>query len=316
MIADSGKKPASRALEHSRPAFPRTFAVSQFHTRALTVVLSLLSLVLVGGCERGDECEAGEFRCVGDVALNCRLQVDDAHYYYWGDSQCGAGLCQADSSSAFCTLSATPIPSCKANSQLACDGSSVVTCHSGYAVGKVDCTSNELSTSSTSAETAYWLSQLHVTRESAFCIPNGDKAFCAAEAQPNANCDTNHRSYPGEEWSSGACDGHDSLACVNGYVVGHESCDGLCIVDAVKSYCALSPDPDPNCPLSDQGTQHCQGNTLVGCSSTGYRISDEACATGTTCIALSRCSATDPDCTATEAACIQNDRLNSGAQSG
>src|SRR4051812_21650841 len=122
-----------------RGVLRRARSMNPFHTRAPAVVALLLVVASLGGCARGDECESGQYRCDGDVASTCRLQIDDAHYFYWDRLPCGAGLCRTDSASAFCTLSATPEPSCKADTQTSCVGSSVVVCRAGYAVSKTEC---------------------------------------------------------------------------------------------------------------------------------------------------------------------------------
>ncbi len=272
-------------------------------------MLSLLVVASIAGCARGDECESGEYRCDGDVASNCRLQIDDAHYLYWRSRP--VSRWPVPDRLLFCVLHAKrdARAQLQGRHQTSCVDSSVVVCRSGYAVSKIECAPP----TSAAPNSSPALAPFHLNPQSAFCIPNGRQAFCAAEAEPNENCDTLRSSYTDGERLSTACDGNDSLACVNGYVVSRDPCDAVCIVDAGKSYCASSADPDPQCPLSDNGSQHCDGNVVVGCSANGYRISEEQC-TETMCYQLSNCPAANPSCTATVATCIRKDRVNGGAR--
>jgi len=283
----------------------------------LAVLWSLLIGISVGSCTaHTDECESGAYGCDGDVARNCRLQIDDGHYFYWNTSQCKVGLCRTDSSSAFCTLSGTPEPSCGADSETACAGTSVAVCHSGYALSKTDCASAGRDASSTSgaSNASAALTPLHLGPQSSFCIANGRQAFCAAESEPNSNCNTRGSAFAEGERVSAGCDGDDALACVNGYVVSRQSCNGLCITDGINAYCPLSPEPDPSCPLSEHGSQHCVGQTLVGCSTSGYRILEEQCAARETCVSLSSCPTADPACAVTIAVCAPQDRMGGSAR--
>ncbi len=260
--------------------------------------LALLASALAG-CA-GNECNVGEHRCEGDMALNCEAPEEQARVFR--SLPCGSGECKTDEASAFCTVSTAPEPACASGVQEVCVGSSLVECNAGYALSTYDCASGAFvfSPSSAGQNGSAWLLDITATAQSTTCIGAGQRAFCAAAAETSTECETGHLTFDfPDERGTVVCSGNDAVACVNGYEVSRTNCaDSFCVISDERAQCALSNAPDPKCPMgANVPTTYCEGDVVVNCSGGGYRVSKDPCATGETCATVQFCSGPSPICT-------------------
>jgi len=207
-----------------KPALNAERTMTGMPGRWLCVVLAALTITLLGACERDDQCRGGNFRCDGDVAMNCvNYAAKHDEYFVWHSTPCGAGKCQLDgaTSGAFCALEAAPEPRCDRQRWGFCDGTTLVSCRAGYVVASRDC-----ATSGAEPKVCVPLTRHEVGDEQPL------NAMCASQPEPSSTC--------GDNGSSDSCDGSEIVLCQHGYEVGRipcaegSSCDrsGICSKDS------------------------------------------------------------------------------------
>jgi hypothetical protein len=113
------------------------------HSRRYFTLLLGLILEASGGCSWGEFCKWGDARCTDDgYAENCR---GDEGSRYWERKSCQLGSCViapdiAMPAVATCSEQSVQDPLCKGGYSPYCDGNELVECTSGFATGRVSCT--------------------------------------------------------------------------------------------------------------------------------------------------------------------------------
>lgn len=185
-------------------------AMTQMPALAMRTLLAAVLVALISACAREDECTGGEFRCDGDVAMNCANFAGRKHdYNVWSAAPCGAGKCKLDTgtNAAFCALETTPEPQCDEQRSGFCDGTTLSSCRAGYVVASKDCASSE--------------------QDPQVCVSPGH-APIGGKSAPNAMCASTPEPSPlcasGSLDSSDSCDGSEVVLCRRGYEIGRIAC--------------------------------------------------------------------------------------------
>jgi hypothetical protein len=190
------------------PASNSKRAMTRMPAFALGAVLAAMLASLLGACHADTECVGGQFRCDGDVALNCANFAGRNHEHdVWFSSQCGPGKCKLDTAlnAAFCARDATPDPRCDENRWGFCDGTVLTSCREGYVVATKDC-----ATSEAAAKVCVPLGHADVGRAKPL------NAMCASAPEPSALCRASNR--------SDTCDGNEIVVCEYGHEVARLPC--------------------------------------------------------------------------------------------
>jgi len=183
-------------------------AMTRVPVLQVRALLAAMLVSLLSACERADECVGGEFRCDGDVAMNCaNIAGRNNDYNIWYSTSCGAGRCKLDSATngAFCARDAVPEARCDEQRWGFCAGTSLTSCRAGYVVATKDCAAS--------------------TPEAKVCVPLehaqvGDtqplNAMCASTPEPSPLCRSSG--------ASDACDGDAVVVCQYGYEIARIAC--------------------------------------------------------------------------------------------
>ena len=176
---------------------------------ALTVRAAVIAVLagLLGGCDPDNQCVGGQFRCDGDVAMNCaNLAGRHKDYDVWYATECGAGKCKLDTTSnaAFCARDAAPDPRCDEQRRAFCDGTTLTSCRKGYVVATKDCATTD--------------------PDPKVCVPLGSadvgpyplNAMCANATEPSSLCRATS--------TSDTCDGDEVVVCQHGYEIARVPC--------------------------------------------------------------------------------------------
>ena len=196
----------------------RRSRVPLVHARTLAVVWLALFAGALPGCAEGDDCNRGEARCDGSVAMNCEpLETGDGTFEKWRPQSCSANTCKLDPAGpAFCATSPDPSPRCDGTRKSFCDGTMLLDCRGSYAFSEgYDCASRA---------------------DGPFCIevgPPAYSAFCATEPTRNPSCPS-----PSITRDNSTCDGNDFVYCEHGFVTSRRSCgDLMCFTTVGETVC-------------------------------------------------------------------------------
>jgi hypothetical protein len=209
------------------PAYPR--GVPQFHARTFRVVLAPLISALASGCAKSGDCEQGQSRCDGHVAMFCALRGDDSDTYLaWNEEDCGAAACATDDGGAFCALDSAPEPDCDGGTGEVCVGATITQCRVGYTTGTNDCATGASSGSFSLALDG---------PDTPGCVSGDAGVFCV---QPFARDPACPRATPDHE-PNAACSGNDALQCAYGFAVKRTSCNDLsCECNGTGENCTVA----------------------------------------------------------------------------
>jgi hypothetical protein len=219
-----------------------------------------------------NECEGGQSQCDGEVAMSCTpVETGSGTYYAWSKTACAANACKLDAQTgqAFCALSPEPDPRCDSDRASFCDGTTIVSCESGYVTSRSDCAVP----SSSRPGTGPFCADIEPDPEMALQMLS---ALCVAEPERNPECP----SGTVQAYNATTCSGNDLLQCIDGFLLQRQSCgDAFCTADA---FCSLTKEPDPSCPPNQPEAGFCDGNVVVLCND-GFRVSETPCAAPQTC---------------------------------
>lgn len=205
-------------------------------------VVMLVAGVLTAGCLAGDECEAAEVACDGNVALTCQSANESSRRNTWSREDCGAKVCVtgtgAYGATAFCALSANPDARCSGGNEPACAGAALVQCTAGHATAERTCTASCLTLDDypdrCSDDPATDSACMPAGTDSCVFVMTGNSSFTVQGAPvptPSGSCTEGGMSAPaGSVIYSQRCQGGAIVArtrCAQG-CVSHADCTTSC----------------------------------------------------------------------------------------
>lgn len=202
------------------------------------------AVVTSAGC--GNECVADVIECNGDVLEQCEGGTEgDAHLIL---RTCKPGACiSSNEGRAFCALDKTPDPRCSVASDTRCVGTTLLTCHLGYAVASYDCAS--------APPAGVTLAQpLPLTPGSGACASVRSVPWCVDESQRDPGCSI--------QGPSRRCSGNDLIECEDGYTVERTPCGATFCHEPEPGIAACfgTELPDPACAPAFRSS-FCVGDT-------------------------------------------------------